>query len=467
LGELHDPLSAYLSPQRLARLAESTSGRYAGIGAQIDVRDGWITIVAPLPESPASTAGIATGDRIVEVDGKPLRNVTVEEAQKALRGPDGSHVALTVERPGIVPKLHFDFQRREIHVHSVQHALILGNGVGYVDLTVFNEAATADLKTAIDSLQRAGMRSLVLDLRSDPGGLLDQGVSVTDLFLDAGQRIVSTRGRTPEATRDFVDQTPQLWPRLPLVVLVDSATASASEILAGALQDHDRAVLVGSATYGKGSAQNLYRLADGGAVKLTTALWYTPSGRSINKPHATSAEDVDGGSSATGKPAPARYSTDAGRRVFGGGGITPDVLVPPSADTTRARALEQAIGKHIPAFRDALTDYALSIKGTRGVTSRDFVVTAAMRSELLRRMRARGVTIDDGSYAAAIPLIDRLLGNEIARYVFGEAMAAERRLRSDATVAAALRLTTGASTERELLDRAAKAGPPPSRPSGS
>jgi carboxyl-terminal processing protease len=294
------------------------------------------------------------------------------------------------------------------------------------------------------------MKTLIFDLRADPGGLLDQGVAVADLFLDPQQPIVSMRGRVSEMTRSFEDAAPQYWPGMPLIVLVDSGSASASEIVAGALQDHDRAVLIGTTTYGKGSAQNVFPLADGGAVKLTTALWFTPSGRSINRKRA--AEDEDGDTS-TVRP---KFKTDSGRTVLGGGGITPDVFfarpAPPAADS----AFQRALGKNIPQFRDALTDHALSIKAARAVSSPDFVVTPAMRAELLKRMRARGITVDERLYHNAASLIDRALGYEIARYSFGETGEYARRLRDDPMVAHAVNFARGATTQRELLDRAKK-----------
>jgi carboxyl-terminal processing protease len=222
VGELHDPHSTYLSPQLLARLSERTTGRYAGVGAQIDVRDGWVTIVAPMPGGPAVDAGILTGDRIIEVDGKRLHDVSVEEAQKALRGTPGSVVRVSIERPGIATPLKFALTRREIKVRSVQHAAILRNHVGYVALTIFSEESVADLRRTIDSLRSAGMTSLVFDLRGDPGGLLDQGVGVADLFLNAGQRIVSMRGRTPDASRANYDRATPPWPGQPIVARVDN-----------------------------------------------------------------------------------------------------------------------------------------------------------------------------------------------------------------------------------------------------
>jgi carboxyl-terminal processing protease len=453
IGELDDPHSAYLTPKFLQSLSERTSGRYAGVGAQIDIRDGWITIVSPMPGGPALADGIHTGDRIIQVDGKEIRGVGLDEAQRALRGEPGSVVKLTVERPGVPTPLKFALTRSEIKVQSVQHAQMLGDGVGYVALTIFSEQSAAGLRQAIDSLRGAGMKTLLFDLRGDPGGLLDQGVSVGDLFLDPHQRIVSMKGRTADATRSFDDRAPQEWPTMPVAVLVDSNTASAAEIVAGALQDHDRAVLLGSPTYGKGSAQNVFPLGADGAVKLTTALWYTPSGRSINRRRIS----PDKVSPDTLTKTPPHYKTDSGRSVLGGGGIAPDVVLPSVKLTSSDTAFDRAVRKQLSLFRDALTDYALSMKANRSVSSPDFVVTPEMRAELMKRMKAHGVTVDSATYAASAALVDRLLGYEITRYVFGEPAEYARRLKDDPSVVAAVKFARGASTQRELLERAEKA----------
>ena len=448
MSELHDPHSNYLSPQLLARLSERTTGRYAGVGAQIDVRDGWVTVVAPMPGGPAVDAGILTGDRIAEVDGKPLHGVSVEEAQKALRGLPGTVVRVSVARAGVATPIKFALTRREIHVRSVQHAEIVRDHVGYVALTIFSEESVADLRRSIDSLRTVGMTSLIFDLRGDPGGLLDQGVGVADLFLNPGQRIVSMRGRTPDAARVYDDRAPQQWPNMPLVVLVDGNAASASEIVAGALQDHDRAVVLGTTSYGKGSAQNVYPLTNGGAVKLTTALWYTPSGRSINRARAS--EDAPADSSAANRP---RYKTDAGRVVLGGGGITPDVVIQPSPLSAGDSAFQRALGAKVPQFLDALTDYALSLKASHAISAPDFTVTPAMRAELLRRMKSRGIAIDSTTFAGGTTSVDRLLGYEIARYVFGDMGQFSRRMHDDPAIARASELIDGATTQAELLRR--------------
>ena len=451
--ELHDPHSSYLSPDRLRLVDERESGKYAGLGVRVDVRDGWITIVSALAGGPAREAGIQSGDRVIDVDGQPIRALRLDEAQRALRGPAGSVVHLTVERIGLAVPLSFVLTRREIRVHSVQHASMLDNAVGYAALTVFSEESASELRRAVDSLRAVGMKSFILDLRSDPGGLLSQGVGVAGLFLNPGQRIVSMRGRVRGSTLTFDDRSPQPWPQMPLAVLVDSNTASAAEIVAGALQDHDRALLLGTSTYGKGSAQNVFPLHDGGALKLTIARWYTPAGRSINRKRASDGGD-DMGADSVATPRP-RYMTDAGRTVLGGGGITPDIALAAAPVAAGDTALQRALGKQIPLFRDALTDYARSLEAARSIASPEFVVTPAMRAELLRRMRLRGISLDPVIFDRARSLIDREVGYEVVRDVFGEAAESTRRLRDDFSVTRTVSIVSGAATQSELLHRAA------------
>jgi carboxyl-terminal processing protease len=470
LYELHDPHSVFLTPDRLRKLTESTSGRYGGIGVQIEPRDGWITVVSALPETPAERAGINTGDRIVDIDGKPTKGLTPDEAMKSLRGEPGTDVHLTLERPGLATPIPVTLTRREIKVRAVQHTALLREGVGYLGLTnVFSENMDDEVRAAVERLRSQGMRELVIDLRGNPGGLLDQGVAVSDLFLDPGQRIVSMKGRTPDANREYTDRAPQRWPELPIVVLIDSGSASASEIFAGALQDHDRAVLVGTTSYGKGSAQSLFPMANGGALKLTTARWFTPSGRSISRPHKRPGDDSGDEEESEDDSAAARpeFRTDGGRTVYGGGGITPDVVVTDTARSAAELAFQRALGKNVAQFRDALADYALTVKTAHAVTSPDFAVTPAMLEELWRRMEKRGIAINKDVYDDAAPLVSRLLGYEITRYAFGPEAEFQRQLTNDGTLQVALGLATGAHTQKELLqrsERAAKASGAKPRP---
>ncbi|MEP6622552.1 MAG: S41 family peptidase [bacterium] len=453
LRELHDPHSVFLDTRRLSRLDESTSGHYAGVGIQMDVRDSGISVIATLPGTPAEQAGIITGDRIVAIEGKSTTGVTSDEALKTLRGAAGSTVHVSIARPGFAERLPFTLVRREILVNPVRHALSLGNGIGYVDLTVFSAAAATDLAHAIDSLRATGVKSLVLDLRGDPGGLLDQGVDVADLFLDPGQSIVSTRGRGAAETRSFADHAQQKWGGMPLVVLTDSGSASASEIVAGALQDHDRAVVVGTATYGKGSAQRVFRV-DNGAIKLTTALWYTPSGRSIDRPREPVVDD-DGAPAVKPDSAKARpkFHTDGGRVVLGGGGIVPDIEVAKRPGSPADRALQRALGAKVPQFVDVIVEYALAEKAAHALANPGFDVTPAMRDALYGRLKARGIIVPRAVYDSANSLVTRAMTTQLSRYVFGGRAEFERTLRQDPTMLRAETLLHGVDSQKALLAR--------------
>ena len=293
LEQLKDPYSVLLTGDDYKALTEQTSGNYAGLGIQIDVREGWITVVAPLPETPAERAGILTGDQIIEVDGKSTEGWKNDEAVKALRGEAGSKITLTVRRTGIPAPIKYPLTRAQIHIKSVPAGTLFDGGVGYISLNPVSETSAGELRQEIAAMKRRGMKSMVLDLRFNPGGLLDQGVEVSDLFLDAKQEIVSTRGRARGSTKQFYDDARQTWPELPIVVLVNEGTASAAEIIAGALQDHDRAVVVGTPTFGKGLVQTLFPLGEGVALKLTTARWFTPSGRTIQRTVGSEEEQAE------------------------------------------------------------------------------------------------------------------------------------------------------------------------------
>lgn len=474
LTELKDPYSVLLVEDDFKDLTEKTSGNYAGLGIQIDVRDGWITVVAPLPESPAEQAGIQTGDLIVEVDGKSTHDWKSEAAVKALRGQAGSKVKILVRRPGLADPIPYELTRAAIHVRSVPPGTMFDGGVGYISLNPVSETSAQELESEIAALKQKGMKSMLLDLRNNPGGLLDQGVKVADLFLDPGQEIVSTRGRSRGSTRQFFDSDKQLDPALPIVVLVSEGTASAAEIIAGALQDHDRALVVGTPTFGKGLVQTLYPLGESTALKLTTARWFTPSGRTIQRvatdeldqvrqamadmdPRA--ARDSASDSAMAARPV---FKTDAGRTVRGGGGIVPDVVVRPDTFTTSEREFVKAVGEKAAAYRDALTGYALELKEQKAVASEDFTVTPAMRQALYDRLVKKGVVVTPATFQAASTFIDQQLGYEISRYSFGRSAESRRRWQDDLQMQEALRLLRRASTPKDLLTLASAASVPPS-----
>jgi len=465
LDQLHDPYSVFLKRDDFKALNEATTGNYGGLGIQIEVRDGWITVVAPLPDTPAERAGIQTSDQIVGLDGRSTEGWKQDQAVKELRGEAGSVVELKVHRVGIEQPLTFKLTRAMIHVRSVQVSMMLDDKVGYVLLTPVSETSASELTEAVTGLLQKGMKSLVLDLRGNPGGLLDQGVAVSELFLDPGEEVVATRGRAPNSTRTYRDAKPQPWPNLPVVVLANGGTASAAEIITGALQDHDRAVVVGTPTFGKGLVQSLWQLTPETALKLTTARWYTPSGRTIQRKSKNEEDQVaqvdaaELGRDTTKVDSSLVFHTDHGRTVLGGGGIRPDVFIKPDTFTTAERAFMKALGSKIPTYQDVRASYALEVKGSGRVKSPAFSVTPDMVDEVLRRLRARGVAVPDSVVAGARTLIADDLGHEITRYVFGRPSEVRRRMDEDRQVQAALALVRRAKSPQDLLSLAAAQAP--------
>ncbi|HZN96273.1 MAG TPA: S41 family peptidase [Gemmatimonadales bacterium] len=470
LEQLNDPYSVLLTGDDYKALTEQTSGNYAGLGIQIDVRDGWITVVAPLPETPAERAGIETGDQIIEVDGKSTEGWKNDQAVKALRGEPGSRVGITIRRAGITDPIKYRLTRAQIHMRSVPPGTMFDRGVGYISLNPVSETSAEELRQEIASMKSKGMKSLIMDLRNNPGGLLDQGVKVADLFLDARQEIVSTRGRARGATKEFYDEARQVWPDLPIVVLVNDGTASAAEIIAGALQDHDRAVVVGAPTFGKGLVQTLFPLGEGVALKLTTARWFTPSGRTIQRiakseedqaaqaAMAVVADTVLGAPDAESTDSALKerpiFHTDAGRVVRGGGGIVPDLVIRLDTLTSSEREFAKALGNGLPQYRDALTSIALETKKNHLIKSESFKVTPEMRQQVYTRLRSHGVEISQSVFQGAGTLIDEQLGNEITRYVFGRPAEFRRRVANDQQMQTAMGLLRKAQTPKDLLSLA-------------
>ena len=471
VNELHDPHSVFLIADRLKRFREQTTGQYAGLGLRVDVRDGWITVIAPLPGSPSEAAGLQTGDRVVKIDAMDTKGLTSEEALVKLRGEPGSRVVLTVERLAVEGRLTYNLTRQIIHVRAVQRvAMLPTTKVGYLDVSVFSDSTADEVAAGVDSLKRMGMESLVLDLRGNPGGLVEQGAAVTDLFLDPGQEIVTLRGRTPESNRTFTDKLPQKWPTLPIVVLVDRGSASAAEIVAGALQDHDRAIVVGTTTYGKGSAQSVFDAGTAGALKLTTSLWFTPVGRSISIRRRyndeTSArrgggEETDSLHNEADSMVAKRqaFKTDKGRVVYGGGGITPDVIARDSAAMVQGAALQTALGRAVPAFRDALTALALQLRAAGSLANAAFTVTPTMRTALLAGVRQRGAVLADSAFETNADVVSRLIGYEATRYAFGRDAEFSRRTADDPVMQRALSLLRNAPGREALLVRASAEHP--------
>ena len=398
LRELNDPYTSFLREEDYRDLELNTTGNYAGVGMQIDVRDSWITVIAPINGTPAESLGIASGDRIVEIDGQSTRGWGSDRAVRALRGRAGTVVKLTVARPGVTDSLRFDVTRARIHVRSVQYSTMLAGDVAYVSLVnaSISEQTAREISDEIAKLRTQGAKALLLDLRGNPGGVLDQGVAVSDLFLDRGAVVVET----------------------------------------------------------------VYPLNGREFLKLTTGRWFTPSGRTIQRAHTVAAarEADESAPVDTTKDTTQVFRTDAGRVVLGGGGIRPDVLVQPDTLTDPEKAFVRALGSGIPAYRDVLTSYALELKGANAVTNPAFQATPAMRAELYQRLRARGVDLQAASWESASSLVTQQFGYEVTRFVFGRTAEFARRTADDVQVRHAIELIKRARTPQDLLALAREGG---------
>jgi carboxyl-terminal processing protease len=465
LTELGDPHSTFMTPDDYERLRLQTQGEYGGLGIEIDVRDGWLTVLSPLPNSPAERVGLQAGDRIIQVDGETTRGWSTDKAVSVLRGPKGTSVRIEVARLGIDTPIPFEITRAEIVLTAVPAAYMLDDEVGYIELTTFSESATDSLRASIDRLQAQGMKSLVLDMRRNTGGLLDQGMSIADMFLDRRQLVLETRGRTADQNHVFRARSGDAYPGLELAILIGQRSASATEIVAGALQDHDRAVLIGETTFGKGSVQTLYQLPGNNMLKLTTARWYTPSGRSIQKPYGIDGEAtmvVDGVETDQREAADAArdveekleegvstYRTTKGRTVLGGGGITPDLVV---VDTlsTREQDLVQAIRADWARFEELLYRYSVTHARENDLQP-GFPVTDEMLDGFYGLLRDEGVSLDREVYDAASHWVARRLAYEISVTKFSRQEGWKRLMADDPRVRAAAELMRAAGSTDEAF----------------
>ncbi len=329
--DILDPFSVLMEMKYYNRLMETTHGRYEGLGMSIDMRDDTVTIVAPMEGTPAKRVGLQAGDKVVEIDGKSTDGITTEEASKQMRGPAGTSVVLTIVRVGIPEPLEFTVERAVIELNSVPYYGMADeeNKIGYLRLSKFSETTSDELREALTELNKNNLKGLIFDLRGNGGGLLEQAVETASLFLEENKLVVYTQGKDPRSQKKYFAKGDPLYPKKPLVVLVDAATASASEIVAGAIQDWDRGLILGNTTFGKGLVQQIFSLPeqDDIRLKLTTAKYYVPSGRCIQKPHISTKHPEKMDDELTEADPMETYTTGAGREVYGGGGIAPDVIV--------------------------------------------------------------------------------------------------------------------------------------------
>jgi len=358
VGEL-DPHSAYIDAERMRQVRESFDAAFEGIGISYELIPGaedqdTLAVLSVMPGGPSEKVGLLTGDRIIAVDGENAIGYSHEEVRGNLKGPRGSMVSVKVDRPGVINTLVFDIKRDRIPIETVESNYMLDNRTGYIKLVRFARTSHAEVLSALTELKAEGMQRLVLDLRGNTGGLMDMAVRISDLFLDEDQLIVSQQGRQPEHNAVYKASAGGVFEEQPIIVLVDGNSASASEIVAGALQDHDRALVVGRRSFGKGLVQQQYMLEDGSALRVTTARYYTPSGRLIQTEYEEGDKDTyyeqKVSQSSTDRtmnvqeilaqvPDSLRFTTTGGRIVIGGGGILPDVVV---YDDTLSAAVQLA-----------------------------------------------------------------------------------------------------------------------------
>ncbi|MBD3165505.1 PDZ domain-containing protein [bacterium] len=330
LGTL-DPYTEYFERKDTENLEIMTRGKYGGIGIQIGLRgpERELTIISPMVDTPAWKAGLQPGDRITQIDGESTEGFTTDDAADLMRGIPGTMVKITVERRGMKEPIEYTLERAEIKVNDISYAGLITDDIGYVRLARFSRTAGQNVRTEIERLVEQGAEKLIFDLRGNPGGLLPEAIEVAESFLRTDDLIVSTKGRIPSSNREFFAREEPSWPvDKPLVVLVDQGSASASEIVAGAIQDHDRGVIVGMTTFGKGLVQSVINFKDRTALKLTTAKYYTPSGRLIQKTdYFEDNEALLGELNEDGELEDTLYFTDKGREVTAHGGIVPDIEV--------------------------------------------------------------------------------------------------------------------------------------------
>jgi carboxyl-terminal processing protease len=464
LTELGDPHSTFMTPEDYERLRIQTQGEYGGLGIEIDVRDGWLTVLSPLPNSPAERVGLRAGDRIIQVEGESTRGWSTDKAVSVLRGPRGSNVNIEVARVGIDRPIPFEITRADIELTAVPAAYMIDDEVGYIEVTLFSETATDSLRAAIDRLQGQGMKSLVLDMRRNTGGLLDQGMNIADMFLDRRQLVLETRGRTPDQNHVFRARTGDSYPDLELAILIGQRSASATEIVAGALQDHDRAILIGETSFGKGSVQTLYQLPGNNMLKLTTARWYTPSGRSIQKPFSpdqptmvADGDEVDTRGAAAARDVEEKleegvstYRTSSGRTVLGGGGITPDLIVLDTLNMAE-QALVQAIREDWSQFEQMLYRQAVAFGHANPNLQRGFPVTSAMLDDFYHALHAEGLELDRETYDEAAPWVARRLAYEISVARFSREEGWKRLMADDPRVRTAAELLRAAGSTDEAF----------------
>jgi carboxyl-terminal processing protease len=445
-----DPHSNFMDPRTYAQMRERQEGHYYGLGISIVVVNGDITVMSLFEGSPAYKKGLRRGDIIARIEGQDAHGWTSDQAVRALRGEKGTTVHISIRRPGTPGLIDLDVERDDVNITTVRGAFMIDKETGYIRLTEFSETSNREVGDALARLTKAGMKRLVFDLRDNPGGSLDQAIKIANRFLPRGDLVVYTRGRIPNSDEDYRATETSEYTDVPLVVLVNRNSASASEIVSGALQDHDRALIVGERTFGKALVQSVYRISGGAGLALTTGRYYTPSGRMIQRPWDGSFDDyftytLKDKQAFKRNPADLKY-TDSGRKVYGGGGIEPDhyVLGPVEGfDPTRFGRLlyaRQVFEKYAERY-SAEGDTRLGAQGgNRKIVAPGFAVTDAMLADFRTFLEGEGVKIDEDAFAKDLPFIRAMIRFQIDQALFGVDEARQRLLADDPQARVALGL---------------------------
>ena len=436
-----DPHSSFLDPKAYAQMRERQQGQYFGIGISIVSVDGDITVTSVFEQSPAHKSGIRRGDVIAKIKGEDTKGWTTDQAVLQLKGPKGTTVQFDVRRPAAADLIDFTVERDQVTIPTVRASFMLPGNVGYVRLQDFSETSNDELTAALTKLKDAGMQKLMLDLRDNPGGPLDQAIAVSNQFLPRGQMIVYTRGRTPNADQDFHAEENGPFQKIPLVVLVNRQSASASEIVSGAMQDHDRGLVVGETTFGKALVQSLYRISNQSGLALTTGRYYTPSGRMIQRPwDGTFDEYLTYTQRAQEEKrehdASELKHTDAGRKVYGGGGVEPDRFFGgpiEGFDPTRFGRMLMGRGLFV-GFAEkfkATGDTRPGSRSDRRTLQRGFAVTDAMLAEFKSYVIAERVRMDEEAFKKDDAFIRAMIRYEIDVDLFGVEEARRHLIEAD------------------------------------
>jgi len=429
-----DPHSDFFAPRTFAQKQEEQAGKYFGVGmgivSQLD-RSGKLSSMIPsvVPGSPAFRAGVRPGDVIRKVNGKSAEGLDSSKVANLIRGPKGTSVRISVERQGYDQPVEFSITRDEIHNPTVDDAFLLKPGIAYIHINEFDETTDDELTAALKALDAGNLKGLVLDLRGNPGGLLDQAVDVSDHFLAKEQLIVYQYGRASRERR-YVATRGNRHQEYPMVVLVNRYTASAAEIVSGALQDHDRALIMGEPSFGKGLVQSVYLLSEHTGLALTTAHYYTPSGRLIQRDYQNvSLYDYYIRSEGNDGPHDQVRHTDGGREVYGGGGITPDIAVPPPTLNEVQQKLSDA---------DAVYDFSQHYLGIHKTIPRDFQVTPEVIEAFDQYLANRNVRVSPAQVQENLDFVKQKLRNQLVQIVYGHDQELRLEAESDPLVAKAV-----------------------------